>query len=1095
MYRLLLRGSISYLLLLANPLYPQAVNGTLVGTVTDSSGASVGGAKVTALEVNTGVSRPAETNASGNYSFLNLAPGLYTVSVELTGFRKAVRENVDVVLNSTVRIDLALQPGQVTEQIVVTADVPLLQTDRTDTGRKIEQRQMSEMPLTQNRNFQSLLNLVPGAARAQRNHSEFFNSNDSLQSRVNGQSRLANNVQFEGVDNNQRTGLLTALVPPIEALQSVDITTSNYDAELGRAGGAVTNVNLKSGSNDFHGSVYWFNKVSALNARRTDLLVKPPVTYNYAGATFGGAIIKNKTFFFADYLGVRDRLGKGYRFTIPTTDFRTGNLSSGPTIIYDPSTGNADGSGRTPFANNIIPAARISPIAAKLVAMIPNPTQAGTANNFSGGTTRSKDTDSMDAKVDHNFGANDRISVRFSFQKPSLIDPPIFGLAGGPANGGFGGTGVQKTVSAGINYTKVFNPTLITELRVGFTRYRNDAQNSDINTKASDAVGIKGINISPFNGGLAGFDISGYSNPILGYSASLPWIRFEQNWTVVNNWTKTLNNHTLKFGFDFRNTRDGLYQTQVYSTRGLYRFRSGQTSIPGAANGFANAWASFLLDQPNDYGRDLVYAFPEYLQKPLFTYIQDKWQLNKRVTIDIGMRHELYPPATPRSKGGFSNFNPGDNSLTVTGFGNNPANLGRQTKYLFFAPRVGISARLNEKTVIRAGFGISYMPFPDNSYAYNFPVRQNNAYNPLNSFVAAGRMADGFPAPDPFTIPSNGIIALNGLPASIRNQNFDVIPLNFREGLVQSYNFAIQRALGRSYTLDVAYVGNGGRRVPTVFNLNAGIIPGQGANGQPLYAAYGRTAETNLRFIGTSTNYNSLQVKFDRKFNNGFLFTTAYTWSKAIDYSNDNTGLALYINTGRNRARSDFDRRHMFNQSILYELPFGKGKQFLTSGPGAMLLGGWQVNTILTLMTGSPFSVTAPASTLNAPGNTQYANWVGSGPLKVTGQVSLNGEGTWFDTSSFATPKQDTIGNLGRNPFTGPGFFNADFSIFRRFKFSERFTAELRGESFNVTNTPQYANPDGGLANATFGKVTSAGIGNAADPGARNLQLGVRLLF
>ena len=1094
MSNLLLRSCISFFLLsLATPVFSQAVNGTLLGTVTDQSAGLVAAAKVTALEINTGISRQATSNQSGNYSFLNLPPGTYNVTVEFAGFRKAVRERVDVGQNSTVRVDLELQPGQITEQITVDAEAPLLQTDRTDTGRRIETRQLAEMPLTQNRNFQSLLNLVPGAARAQRNHSEFFNSNDSLQSRVNGQSRLANNVQFEGVDNNQRTGLLTALIPPIEALQGVDVTTSNYEAELGRAGGAVQNVNLKSGTNTFHGSVYEFNKVSALNARRTDLSTKPVTTYNYFGATFGGAIIKNKTFFFADYLGVRDRLGKGYRFSIPTNEFRTGNLAFGPTVVYDPATSsNADGSGRTPFPGNIIPANRISPITSKIIAMVPNATRQGSTlfvNNFEGGTVRSKDTDSYDIKVDHNFSTNDRLSVRYSYQSPNLTDPPIFGIAGGPANGGFAGTGIQKTSSAGINYTKVISPTLITELRVGFTRYRNDAQNSDINTKASDAIGIKGVNVSPSSGGLVGIDITGFSSPLVGYSASLPWVRFEQNWTVVNNWTKTISNHTVKFGFDYRDNRDGLLQTQTYSVRGAYRFRGGQTSIPGASNGFTNAWASFLLDTPNDFGRDLVISYPEYLQKPLFTYIQDTWQISNRLTMNIGVRHELYPPATPRKAGGFSNYNPNDNSLVIAGVGSNPSDLGREIQYMNFAPRVGLSYRLNEKTVIRAGFGISYMPYPDNNYAYNFPVRQNNAYNPLNAFQSAGKMADGFPGANPVNIPADGIIR------NAPSQGYDVIPKDFKEGSVQSYNLSLQRAIGKNFVLDVAYVGNGGRRVPTVFNLNAGQVIGGGASGQPLFQKFGRTADTNLRFFGTSTNYNSLQTKFDRKFSGGFLLTTAYTYSKSIDYNNDNGGLTYYINTSRNRARSDFDRRHMLNQSYLYELPFGKGKKLMTSGPASYILGGWQVNGILTLMTGSPFTVTAPGSLLNAPGTTQNANYVASGSLVKSGQISLGGEGTWFNTGSFALPAQNTVGNVGRNAFTGPGFVNLDFSLFRRFKIKERFTGEFRAESFNISNTPQYANPDGGFGNQNFGKITSAGIGNAADPGARNLQLGVRLVF
>jgi Carboxypeptidase regulatory-like domain len=261
---------------LASASYGQALNGTILGSVADASGALVPNAKISVLELNTNLTRSVQSVESGNYTFPNLPAGLYTVSVELAGFRKSVRERVEVTINSTNRIDFQLQPGQITEQIEVTAEAPALQTDRTDTGRSMDQRQVSELPLTQNRNFQGLVNLVPGAARAQRNHSEFFNSNDSMQSRVNGQSRLANNVQFEGVDNNHRTGLLTAYIPPAEAIQTVDITTSNYEAEMGRAGGAVMNVSIKSGTNQYHGSLYEFNRVSALAARRTDLLSSPP---------------------------------------------------------------------------------------------------------------------------------------------------------------------------------------------------------------------------------------------------------------------------------------------------------------------------------------------------------------------------------------------------------------------------------------------------------------------------------------------------------------------------------------------------------------------------------------------------------------------------------------------------------------------------------------------------------------------------------------------------------------------------------------------------------------------------------------------------
>jgi hypothetical protein len=1077
--------------------FGQAVNGALVGTITDATGAVVPDAKIGMLEVNTNISRSAAANESGNYSFANLPQGRYTVTVEQAGFRKATRENIDVTINSTVRVDLQLQPGQITEQITITSELPALQTDRSDTGRQMDSRQVAELPLTQNRNFQGLVNLVPGAARAQRNHSEFFNSNDSMQSRVNGQARLANNIQFEGVDNNHRTGLLTVYVPPAEAIQTVDVTTSNYEAELGRAGGAVMNVTLKSGTNDFHGSLYEFNKVSRLAARRTDLTSKPVTTYNYFGGTAGGAIIKNRTFYFADYLGIRDRLGKGHRATLPTAAFRQGDLSASPTIIYDPATGDSNGANRLPFPGNIIPTARISPIAAKLNALIPATTSSNaTGVNFEGSTVRSKDIDGFDAKIDHNFTADHRLSGRYSHQRAVLTDPPLsaFGLGGGPANGGFAGTGTTDTKSAALNYTGVFTPTLITELRVGLSRYRNDAYASDYGTKASDAVGITGVNISDLTSGLTNIDISGYSNPVVGYSLSLPWIRFETNWNFVNNWTKTLGNHTLKFGWDFRFNRDGLLQTQVYSLRGQYRFRTGQTGRNGDSNqGFANAYAAFLLDLPNDFGRDLLSAFPEYVQFPLFTYVQDKWQVSPKLTLDLGLRHELYPPATPKQPGGFSNYDPDTNSLIVAGIGDNPSDLGRKNYLTNFAPRIGISYRMSEKTVIRSGYGISYIPYPDNRYAYNFPVRQNNAFNAANSFVAAGRMADGLPAPLPFTIPTDGIIR------NAPNQNYEVIPLDYREGYIQSYNLAVQRTLPLALVLDVAYVGNKGTRVSQQYNINGGMVLGAGREGRPLWSRFRRDTDTNLSFIGTSTNYNSMQVKLDRRFSGGFQLTTAYTWSKSIDYSQDNGGFAYLINPERSRARSDFDRRHMFNQSYVWELPFGKGKNLANNGAMALIAGGWQVSGILTVMSGQALNISASSATLNAPGNSNNPDYIGSGGLPVSGTVNFRATGrdqaTWFDTSVFRAPAANTFGNVGRNAFAGPGFFNLDLSLFRKFRLTERFTAELRAESYNFTNTPQYPNPDGGFGNATFGQITNAGIGSSADGGSRQIQFGFRLLF
>jgi len=1095
-YRALFLSVVAAFLTAGPALYGQAVNGTLLGTVTDASGAVVPSARVNITETRTGIGRSTSSNESGNYVFPDLPPGNYNVQVEQTGFRTAVRSGVDVLVNTTVRVDHQLQPGVVTETVNVTAEVAILQTDRSDTGRQIETRAIADLPLPyNNRNFQGLLNLVPGTTRAFRPHSEFFNPQDSLATQVNGMSRLANNLQFEGVDNNHRTGLLQVLIPPIEAIQSVDITTSNYEAELGRAGGAVTNVMLKSGTNNLHGSAYEFNRSSALAARSFFLARKPVTTYNYFGGTIGGPIRKNQTFFFGDYLRIYDRRGDGNRFVIPTLDFRRGDLSAGPTNLYDPLTGDNQGRNRTRLANNQVPASRISPIANRILGLIPPPNLSGLGTNFDQNTVRQKDTDSFDIKVDHQQTNNDRFSIRYSFMRPVTTDPApaAYGAAGGPHGGGFIGTGIDRTQSAAINYNHIFSPVQMTEVRFGVSRYRNDAFNADYRTNASDAIGIRGVNVSEFTSGLTGIQIAGYSGPVVGYSPSLPWIRSETVFNLVNHWTRTMGNHTVKWGVDIRRIRDELLQNQTFSPRGRFDFGVGTTALNCAApcdnrTGFTNAFASFLLDLPSQVGRDLPLFFPAYRATQLFSFFQDKWQVSKKLTVDFGLRWEFYPPGTPRFPGGFSNYDPVNNNLVLAGIGSNPSNLGMQTNYKNFAPRTGIAYRLTEKTVLRAGFGISFEPFPDNTYAYNFPVRQNNAFNQLNGFTPAvlldGRpasMAAGFPPATPAEIPSNGMISA-ATPA-LRNQSYSVINLQFREGYVESWNFAVQRALPRNFTAEVAYVGNHGVVIPTRHNLNAGLVAGAGANGQPMFPRFGRTASTVVSFIGTSSHYHSMQAKLDRRFSSGLLVTTSYTFAKATGITDEDGEPAYYINPRRSYSKLGHNRAHTYVQSFVYELPFGKGKPYLSSVPAGLLLGGWQVAGVLTLMSGTPLNFGAPNAPLNAPGNAQSPNI--SGPVRILHGVD---EAFWFDPSNFSAPAPGTFGNLGRNILGGPNFFGFDASLSRKITIREGWTVEIRADAIDAFNKAQFGNPDTGFGNANFGKVKGAG-------GARNISLGARLSF
>jgi hypothetical protein len=1086
--------------------YGQAVNGTLLGTVTDSSGAVVPNAKVTATEVNTGISRSGQTNESGNYALPDLTPGHYAVTVDAAGFKKEMRKDIDLIVNSSTRVDIQLQPGAITEVVEVTGAPPLLQTDRADTGLKIETAQIMDMPLGANRNFQTLLNLVPGTTKAQFQHSQFFNASSALQTEVDGQMREGNCYQIEGIDDNERTGLMQILIPPIEAIETVDVSTSNFEAELGRASGANTNVILKSGANVFHGAAYEFLQNTDLDARSFFNPSRGAVHYNYFGGNASGAIKKNKLFFFGDYLKVMDHEavpanGSG-PVTVPSMAFRTGDLSAAPTIIYDPSTGNPDGTGRTPFAGNQIPSTRINPVSAAILALVPAPnlpfTASKPANNYAALLPFSKDTDSFDVKFDDNFTEKDRLSGRFSFARPVTYQAPVFGMAGGPGPGSaFMGTGSQKTYSTGLNYVRIFSPSLVSEFRVGVAHYHNEALPSDYGANDASALGIPGVNLDPWTSGIVGINLqTSFSDPLIGYSASMPWKRAEVNGDATNTWTAIRGNHTIKWGVDLRRLRDDLLQTQTFSPRGVYDFSGAQTSIPGAANGFGNNFASFLLDQPSLVGRDLATYFPTYRAWQFFAFGQDKWLVTPKLTLDIGVRWEFYPPAVAAFPGEFSNYDPVSNTLVIAGIGGNPANLGMKTHYDYFAPRIGIAYRLSSSTVIRTGFGISYTPFPDNKYAWdNYPIKGNNQYSPAGAGYGPAVLANGqpatfqagFPLPVPFTIPSDGIIA--NPPAS---SAYEVIPLDFKNPYVESWNFSVQQALPWRFTLDVAYVGNHGVHTVSASNINAATVVGLGTAGQPEYP---RTANTTLYWQGFSSMYNALQVKLNRRLAAGLLVTTSYTWGKAMNFQgDDDSGLMFYINEHRNWARADFNRTQTFVQSYVYDLPVGHGHRWLSSGPAASILGGWQLNGILSLMTGLPFTVSYSAANLKAPNNSQTADE--NAPIQIL--HGINTGNPWFSTTSFQAPTGLNFGNTGRNYLTGPGFFDLDASLFKTIQIKERAKLEFRAEAFSLTNTPQFNNPGSTLGSSTFGYVTStlgSGSGVNGVGGGRAVQLGAKLSF
>jgi hypothetical protein len=1146
-------------------LHGQAVSGTIVGTITDSTGASVPNAQITIVLTGQSVTYTTVSNESGNFTEPNLPSGTYTVTIVSQGFKKETRENIAVLTNQTTRVDASLSNGSSSETITVTSAPPLLQTDRADISTSLEQHQIATLPLSSGNSFQSLLNTVPGMAPVVFNNSQFFNANNDLSVNANGQSSYVNLYQIEGIDDDQRTGIHIILVPPAAAIQNVDITTNNFEAEFGRAVGSVVNVTLKSGTNNFHGSAFQSMENNGVNAR--NYFANGPngrLVYNYTGGSIGGPILKDKLFAFGDFLRVSDHEASTVNENIPFYNVTNNvlDLSEYSGQVYDPNTGVTStctggtgqvcGTGRTPFVGNLIPLSNpgISPIATKVFSLLdglardPKTNLASaqyiagaTTNNFSQNSPFSKDSISYDIKSDYAISEKDHLSGRFSHQKTTTFQAPLFGsFLGGPAGGGFEATGTATAYSTGANYDHTFSPKLLTELRFGVAHLRNSAQQTDYGANDAAKLGIPGNGPNGTNNvitssGQVAFQVNnfvgnggGSGNPLIGYSVSLPWLRAESNIDVANNWTKILGNHTLKAGIDVRRIRDDLLQGNVNAAAGSFYFSENQTSAPGATaykgavTGQANDFASVLFDVPSSVGQDTNSTFPAYRQTWLFFFVSDKWQATPKLTVDVGLRYELYPPATPRKAGGFVNYNPATNQLVMAGVNGNPSNLGMKTDYTNFAPRLGASYRVSDQTVVRAGFGVSYVPFVDNSYAYNYPIKTSTNYTftptygpALNPAGGVVNFVTGIPATPTVNFGSNGTLTESAANGTIGLGNL-YIPLNFKNAYVSSWNVALQQALPKDMSLQVAYVANHGTRIDVAQNINLPKIYGQSNAYDPLNHAadgvtptFGKTASVTQYFLGYSTNYQSLQVQLSRRFTNGLAFSSAFTWGKAQNYQTGAQDGGLLFWAGpvhRNYALADFDRTRNFEQTVTYELPAGHGHHYFNSGPAAYALGGWRVSAILSAVSGLPFTISSSSTS----GTTQTANQVG--PYKVTHNVTRAGNVAWFNASSFvalpscaysaASPVPCPFGNTGRNQFRGPGYFSDNLSLFKSFPIFRESSLEARFDAFNLTNTPAF-----GLPNSTvgshLGQITGtlgSGVGNVNGVGGpRVLQAGVKFAF
>ncbi len=1074
-------------LIMAVPCAAQVVNATLTGTVTDPSGASVPKASVTATEKSTGIARSTVTNTAGDYNIPYLDPGTYRLDIVAPGFKKYTRDNLTLEVSTIGRADAALSPGEMTETVTITAEAALLQTDSAEVARNFETRSVSELPLI-NRDFQQLAGLAAGVSLPAQTGSSLEDAQGTYYFNSNGQGNSSNNTIVDGIENTNFSLGVSLYLPNAEDVSEVRVSTNNYSAEFGRAGGAVVNAVTRGGTNSIHGSLWEFNRVADLTARDFFNKVtspKPGLTLNLFGAAIGGPIVKDKTFFYGTFQGKYVRQASTSTNTVPQTAWLTGNFSGVPGLaLYDPSTGNpATGAGRQPFPNNIIPPSELSPVALKLNMYWPQPNLSGLINNFVTNVPFRHDDNSYDVRVDHSFTSKTQGYVKFN-----TTDYNVFQ---GSATGNLVGTSYQAnnyTITATTNLTHVFSPTLVTEVRLGYNRWLDNVQS--VNTVTNQQLGITDPTPDQTSTkSLASIQIN--SLPALGAGTGYPILEVDNIFTGSNTWTKIMGKHTLKWGGEVTRRREDRAQPEGldYGPRGKFVFNPGTTELLGGPalgsyGALGNSFAAFDLGDPNQSGRTYMVLTPTNRQTYLAPFIEDTYRITRRLTLSLGLRYDLYTTVTPRYKGGAGNYDAGTNTMLVAGYGSVGLGTRIQLQPFDFAPRLGFAYTLDAKTVIRGGFGISYWEgrfgFTGGTLDTQYPAIYYVSLGVLNTFPVGGSLSQVLPV-TLTPIPSSGMI--NPAP----DQPFYQMPAYNPTPYTESYNLTVQRQVTSHVTVDAAYVGNVGRHLPYTEALNV-AAPGTGSAGLSEFMAFGRMSSTTLRANGQNSSYNSLQGNLNQRFSHGLTLTVAYAFSKSLDVESNQGSVTIpYLPISRQHGLSSFDQTNLLTISHTYELPFGKGRAFLSNGGvAARVVSDWQLNGVFRLQSGLPYSPTVDATSCNCPGNSNFANV--TGPI-----VYLNGIGPgqpWVSASSFAVPPANTFGNAGRDILRGPGLKNYDFSLFRTFPIREWAKLQFRAEFYNLTNTPHFANPNATVGSASFGLITGSAYG-----GNRAVQLGARVIF
>lgn len=1057
------------------PLFGQVIYGSIVGSVVDSAGAAVPQASVKLTNKGTGQVREATTDDAGTFAFPTLPGGEYDVNIVKQGFQSYTATGVRVGADSTVRVDATMAVGAVSQTMEVSAlSTPVLQTDSAEVRTAISSKTLEDVPIPIGRNYQNMLVTVPGVTPPANQHSVAANPARGLTFSVNGTARNSNMVRIDGaLANNIWLPHVSAYVPALDSIQEVSMVTASAEAQQGLAGGSSVNVQIKSGTNALHGSLFEFHSDNAIKSKPFFLPAgqgKPKFIDNQFGGSVGGPIKRNKLFYFASWEDSLNRQTGTTFQTVPTAAMRAGNFSASATPIYDPSTGDpTTGQGRTQFPGNIVPQNRIDPIAAKILAQLPQATFPDLlANNFYASGAYAVNRSKLDGKV--TLAATDKLNVsgRMGWLRYSMDNPTAFGQAGGGpvlSAGGRAGHAYGDVYSTTVSASYIVTPKFVVDSYFGWTETASNHDPVGLDKNVGlDVLGIPGTNSNgPFSAGWPTFSISSFSDiGTPGGSTALRYDDTAYEYTGNASWIRGA--HTIRFGADIQ--RFAINHYEAPNAPGVFQFNGGVTTIPGgpSASQFNN-FASFVLGLPNTIVTEAL-PFDDHLltsrQISYSFYGQDTWQATRRLTISAGMRWDYFPMGTRKTRG-MERYDFSTNQMQICGVGGIPTDCGYNIEQKNFSPRLGLAWRPAPTLVLRAGYGLNYDPYPlafVRNMLTNYPNDLLLTAVAPNSQSAAGSLRSGVPS---IQVPdiSSGRVAVPG--------TYDVrtLPDTVERGYIQSWNFSLQKEVWGGFTAQASYVGSRQLKINQRFNLNAGQIPGLGINGQPFYQRFGRTSATEILTPVGHNKYDALQTTLQRRYAKGFSLNMSYTFSKAMgiccdELADSTPAIQIPQYFALNRALMPYDRKHSFTSAFVYELPFGKGKAMVQRGWLSALVGGWQLNGLLAAYSGTPFSVSSSGNSLNAPGNAQRADQVKSEVAIIGG----TGPGqSYFDPLAFAPVTAARFGTAGFDSLRGPGTINFDAGLFRVFRLAERFNIQFRAEAMNVTNTPHFANPGSNVSN------------------------------